>query len=208
MPRHIGLDQMMRQHRHRQTRGPADLHGVSVSRPNAEMLGEYGGEHDVRRDSAVAAEDAVDLAAPEAAIGNRKRRRLAHEVERGTALVPAECRQPDAVDEAHDDTASRKLVIPGCALRSAIADLRRKPGISRFRGRIFDAPRNDDLEFPRFIISTNLNTTSASPAPSWLSVGAKSMRLNPSEPSAGLVTPSRTRAAISSAEKPASCKIS
>jgi hypothetical protein len=54
---------MMRQHCHRKTGGAADLHGVRVSRANAEMLGEYRCQHDVRRDGRISAEDAVDLAA-------------------------------------------------------------------------------------------------------------------------------------------------
>src|ERR1700694_3580824 len=136
MPRHIGLDQMMRQHRHRQTRGRADLHGVSVNRPNAEMLGEYGGEHDVRRDSAVAAEDAVDLAAPEAGIGNRKLRCLAHEVERGGALMPAECRQPDSGDEAHFNTISLLVIPDAPSHRGSI------PGWLRARNPCVSIPRS------------------------------------------------------------------
>src|ERR1700716_3263317 len=117
------------------------------------MLGEDGCEHDVRRDCRVAAEDAIDLTAFQAGVGNRKLGGLAHEVERGTALTPAVSRQSDAGDEAHDDTASRKFVIPEC-------DVRRRPEISRFRVRIFDAPRNDGLKFLSIT-----NTTSAGPAP-------------------------------------------
>src|ERR1700738_5594191 len=154
MPDDAGLDQVMRQPRHCETGGAADLHGVRVSRANAEMLGEHGCEHDMRRDSRIAAEDAVDLIALQPGIGNRKRSRLAHEVERGRALMPAECRQSDAGDEAHGDMASRKFVIPGCADG-------RRPATSRFRVRIFDAPRNDGLKFLSIAY-----TTSASPAPS------------------------------------------
>ena len=61
----------------------ADLHGVGVGRAYAEMLGEHGCQHDVRRDGGIAAEHAVDLGAFQAGIGNRQLRRLAHEVERG-----------------------------------------------------------------------------------------------------------------------------
>ena len=101
---HTGLHQMMRQHGHGEPGGAADLHGVGIGRANAEMLGEHRGQHDVRRDRRVAAEDAVDVAAFQAGIGNRKLGGLAHEVQRGRALVPAECRQSDAGDEAHDLT--------------------------------------------------------------------------------------------------------
>ena len=84
-----GLDQMMRQHGHGEPGGAADLHGMGVRRPDAEMLGEHGREHDVRRDRAVAAQDAVDLGALQPGVGNRQLGRLAHEVERGRAFVLA-----------------------------------------------------------------------------------------------------------------------
>src|SRR3954465_5348050 len=57
---------------------------------------------DVRRDRRIAAEDAVDVAARETGVRDRKLRRLAHEIERGGTLVLAICRQPNAADEAHD----------------------------------------------------------------------------------------------------------
>ena len=83
------LDQMMRQHGHGEPGGAADLHRMGVGRPDAEMLGKHGGEHDVRRDRAVAAQNAVDLRTLQPGVGNRHLGRLAHEVERGRALVLA-----------------------------------------------------------------------------------------------------------------------
>ena len=97
MPRHARLDDGVRQHGHRQTRGAADLHGVSVRRLDAEMLGEHGRQHDMRLHGGIAAQHAVDLAALEAGIGDRKLRRLAHQVERGRAFMPAECVSPTPV---------------------------------------------------------------------------------------------------------------
>ena len=83
------IDQMMRQHGHGEPGGAADLHGVGIRRPDAEMLGEHGRQHDVRRHRAVAAQDAVDLGALQPGVGNRHLRRLAHQVERGRAFVLA-----------------------------------------------------------------------------------------------------------------------
>src|SRR5260370_40061681 len=104
MPDDAGLDQMMRQHGHREPRGAADLHGVGVSWANSEMLGEYRRQHDVRRDGRIAAEDAVDLASFQPRVGYRELGGLAHEVEGGRALMPAVSRQSDAGNEAHDLT--------------------------------------------------------------------------------------------------------
>ena len=84
-----GIDQMMRQHGHREPGGAADLHRMGVGRLDAEMLGKHGREHDVRRHRAVAAQDAVDLRSLQPGVGNRELGRLAHEVERGRALVLA-----------------------------------------------------------------------------------------------------------------------
>src|SRR6266481_2312624 len=56
MPDNAGLDQMMRQHRHREPGGAADLNRVRIGRANAEMLGEHRRQHDVRRDGGIAAE--------------------------------------------------------------------------------------------------------------------------------------------------------
>ena len=89
VPDNAGLDQMMRQHGHREPGGAADLDGVGVGRFDAEMLGEHGRQHDVRRHRGVAAEHAVDLAALQPGVGNRQLRGLAHQVERGRALVLA-----------------------------------------------------------------------------------------------------------------------
>ena len=52
MLRDAGIDQMMRQHGHGEPGGAADLHGVGIGRLDAEMLGEHGRQHDVRRDRA------------------------------------------------------------------------------------------------------------------------------------------------------------
>jgi hypothetical protein len=115
MPGDAGLHQMMRQHGHREARGAADLHGVGIGRANPKMLGEHGRQHDVRRDGGVTAENAVDLAALQAGIRYRKLGGLAHQVERGRTLMPAECREANAGDEAHGCGASLLFVIPGCA---------------------------------------------------------------------------------------------
>src|SRR5439155_12168232 len=124
MPDDAGLHQLMRQHGHRQTRGAADLHRVGVDGLDAEMFGEHGGEHDVRRDGGVTAEDTVDLRAFQAGVSDRKLGGLAHQVQRGRALVLAVNRQSDAGDEAHVSrtrmTTARRhssFVIPGCANR-------------------------------------------------------------------------------------------
>jgi hypothetical protein len=98
---YAGLDQMVRQHGHGETGGAADLHGMRIGWPDPEMFSEHRGEHDVRRDRAVAAEHAVDLGAADAGIGNRKLGGLAHQVERRRALMLAECREADAGDKAH-----------------------------------------------------------------------------------------------------------
>src|SRR5260370_9216868 len=107
------LDQVMRQHRHCQPGGRADLHGMRVSWTNPKMLGGHRRQHDVPRDGGIAAEHAVDLRSRQPGIGNRKLGGLAHEVEGGRALMPAECRQSDAGDEAHFNMASCNFVIPG-----------------------------------------------------------------------------------------------
>jgi hypothetical protein len=84
-----GIDEMMRQHCHSESRSAADLHGMGIRRPDTEMLGKHRGQHDMWRDRAVAAEDAVDFGSLQAGIGNRDLRRLAHEVERGRAFMLA-----------------------------------------------------------------------------------------------------------------------
>src|SRR5581483_2166000 len=99
-------------HSHGQTRGTADLNGMSVGGANAEMLGEHGGEHDVRRHRGIAAEDAVDLGACEAGVSNGELGGLAHEIERGEAFVLAVGGKTDAGDVAHQ-RASCSAVIPG-----------------------------------------------------------------------------------------------
>ncbi len=91
----------MRQHGHGEARRAADLNGMGIGRADTKMLGKYGGEHDVRRYRAVAAENAVDLSAFEASVGDRKFGGLAHEVERGRAFVLAVGCEADAGDEAH-----------------------------------------------------------------------------------------------------------
>ncbi len=97
-----GIDQMMRQHGHRKPGGAADLHGMGVGWADAEMLGEHGREHDVRRDRRVAAENTVDAGSFQSGVGKRKLGRLAHEVERGRAFVFAVEREANTGDEAHD----------------------------------------------------------------------------------------------------------
>ncbi len=104
--RHAGLDEMMREHGHRKPGRAADLHGVGVSRADAKMLGEYGREHDMRRDGGVAAEDSVDLGALQPGIVERELGCVAHQVERGRAFMLAERREADAADEAHGPTPS------------------------------------------------------------------------------------------------------
>src|SRR5260370_42707349 len=132
---------------------------MRVSWTNRKMLGEHGRQHDVRRDGGIAAEHAVDLRSRQPGIANRKLGGLAHEVEGGRALMPAECRQSDAGDEAHISKASCNFVIPGCAPW-------RRPGISRFRVRRCAAPRNDSLEFLPALSQEAASKTSAGPAPS------------------------------------------
>ena len=101
-----GVDQVMRQHGHGETCGPADLHRMSIGWLDTKMLGENGRQHDVRRNRRIAAENAVDLGSLQPGIGNRKLGRLAHEIERGRSFVLAVGRQPDAGDEAHDRLSS------------------------------------------------------------------------------------------------------
>src|SRR5258706_7466144 len=91
------LDQVMRQHRHCQPGGAADLHGMRVSWTNPKMLGEHGRQHDVRRDGGIAAEHAVDLRSRQPGVGNRKLGGLAHEVEGGRALMPPNAVSPTPV---------------------------------------------------------------------------------------------------------------
>ena len=110
-----GIDQMMRQHGHGEPGGAADLHGVGIGRLDAEMLGEHGRQHDVRRDGRIAAQNAVDLGALQPGIGNGKLGRLAHEIERGRAFVLAVGRQADAGDEAHDLSRSLNTTSAGPA---------------------------------------------------------------------------------------------
>ena len=74
---------MMRQHGHREPRGAADLDRVGVTRADTKMLGEYGRQHDMRRDGGVAAEDAVDIRAFQPGIVECELGGLAHQVERG-----------------------------------------------------------------------------------------------------------------------------
>ena len=81
MPRDARLHQMMRQHGHGETGGAANLNRMRIGGPNAEMFSENRGEHDVWRDRAVAAENAVDLGAFQAGIGDRELGRLAHQIE-------------------------------------------------------------------------------------------------------------------------------
>jgi hypothetical protein len=63
---------------------------VGVTGADTKMLGEHGWQHDVRRDSRIATEDAVDLGSFQPGIGNCKRSRLARQVERGRTLMPPE----------------------------------------------------------------------------------------------------------------------
>jgi hypothetical protein len=81
--RDAGFDEVMGEHRHRQPRGAADLHGMGVARADAEMLGENGRQHDVRRHGGIAAEDAVDVRTLQPGVVERGLRRFAHQVERG-----------------------------------------------------------------------------------------------------------------------------
>ena len=145
-----GIDQMMRQHGHREPGGAADLHRVGIGRPDAEMLGEHGREHDVRRHGRVAAKDAVDVGSLQPGVGNGKLGRLAHEVERGRAFVLAVGRQPNAGDEAH-------VRFPTRHSGAARSD---EPGIHTSREYDLRRSVRNDSEF------AHLNTTSAGPAPS------------------------------------------
>src|SRR5439155_25161829 len=140
--------------------GAADLHGMRISWANAEMLGEHGRQHDVRRDGRIAAEDAVDLATLQAGVGNRKPGGLAHEVQRGGALMPAECRQSDAGDEAHGlaplPLAGRRR---GWGSTAAVPPRHPLPNPS---------PQGGREKRPRALLTITMsiiNTTSAGPAP-------------------------------------------
>ena len=104
---------LVRQHGHGETRGAANLYRMGVSRVDAKTLGERGCEHDVRRHRRIAAKNAIDLAALEARIRDRKLGCLAHEVERGKALVLAIGGETDAGDVAHVLAIPSDVVIPG-----------------------------------------------------------------------------------------------
>src|SRR5581483_11454023 len=170
-------------HSHGQTRGTADLNGMSVGGANAEMLGEHGREHDVRRHRGIAAEDAVDLGACEAGVSDGELGGLAHEIERGEAFVLAVGGKTDAGDVAHQ-RASCSAVIPGrreASSPESISTARLGPFaqstknkraslslpqmrqaasavLSMDSGLALRAPRNDDVEgFARM----SFNTTSA-----------------------------------------------
>src|SRR3954453_23262831 len=101
MLRNSGVDEMMRQHRHREPRSAADLHCMRILRRYSEVLCKDRREHDVRRNCAVPAENAVDLSPFEARVRDCKLGSPAHEVERRGAFVPAVTGQPDSGDEAH-----------------------------------------------------------------------------------------------------------
>src|SRR6266478_792247 len=155
MPDDAGLDQMMRQHRHCEPGGAADLNRVRIGRANAEMLGEDRRQHDVRRDGGIAAEHAVDLCSRQSGIGNRKLGGLAHEVEGGRTLMPTECRQSDAGDEAHGSEASCNFVIPGRSKATSpesITTIVRMDSGPAPRG----ASRNDEVELLAFISRNTL----------------------------------------------------
>src|SRR5271154_4472226 len=104
MPDNSGVDQMMRQHGHRKPGGTSDLDGMRVRRADSKMLGEHRRQHDMRRNRAVAAENAIDLGALQPGIGNGELGGLAHKVERRGAFMLAVGGQSDAGDEPHGDT--------------------------------------------------------------------------------------------------------
>ena len=101
MPGRPSRYHLMREHRHRHAGGAADLDGMGVGRPETEMFGEHGGQHQMRHGGGVAAQQAIDVAAPKPGIGQRQFGRLAHQTERRRALEPAESRQSDARDKTH-----------------------------------------------------------------------------------------------------------
>jgi hypothetical protein len=87
VPYNAGIDQMMREHGHREPGRSADLHRVGIGRLYTEVFGKDGREHDVRRHGAVATQDAVDVRSLQPGVRYCELSRLAHEVERGRALV-------------------------------------------------------------------------------------------------------------------------
>jgi len=63
---------------------------MSVCRPQAEVLDEYRGQHQVRERGRVAAEQAVDIFSFQVRIGERRFGRRTHEIERGATGQLAE----------------------------------------------------------------------------------------------------------------------
>ena len=149
---HAGLDQMMRQHGHGEPGGAADLHGVGVGRANAEMLGEHGGQHDVRRDRGIAAEDAVDLARA----SGRHRQSQA----RAALLMRSSEDEPSCLPNAVSPTPVMKLMAVRLVLKHSrhASSFRDAPGEARIHdpavgsgSRLLHpaiAPRNDGVKVP------------------------------------------------------------
>ena len=73
-----GLDELMRQHRHSEARGPAKLDRVCIPRPKTEVLREHRREHEMRQRGRVARDEAVNLAALQLGIRQGLSCRLAH----------------------------------------------------------------------------------------------------------------------------------
>lgn len=156
-----GVDEVMRQHSHREARGAADLHGVGIGRTNTKMLGEHGGQHDMGRDRGITAENAVDVGALQPGTGDRKLGRLAHQVERGQALMLAEGCEADAGDEAHL-VSTLSVVIPGRRKAASPESISPASHVARWiPGRRLTAHPGMTLwKFP------TINTTSEGRAPS------------------------------------------
>jgi hypothetical protein len=99
--RSAGLGELVRQHGHGKTGRTADLHGMGVARLQTEMLREERREHQVRQGGRIAADQAVDLGALQARVGERCGGGGRHEVERAAPLMPPEGGHAGADDEAH-----------------------------------------------------------------------------------------------------------
>ena len=93
-----GLDQRHRLHDHHAGGRAARLQGDAVGRHDAEMFAEHGREHRMRRGEGIGGQQAVDVRAAHARVGERGQRRLALEAERRRTLHLADGGFGDARD--------------------------------------------------------------------------------------------------------------
>ena len=99
--RNTRVDQMMRQHRHREASRATDLDRMRVNRAQTEVLDERRRQHQVRERRRVAAQQTVDILALELRVGERGGRRIAHQIERRAARQLAVGRETDPCDVTH-----------------------------------------------------------------------------------------------------------